>query len=221
MIRRLAILAALALVAPSARAQEKIDPKLAVTEKDVLWYDVRHLDVEGKAWSDTKAPFDRLPAKAEGSVRDAVWGLSRHSAGLCVRFVTDAASIQARWMLTSPKLEMPHMPAKEVAEKTEPLVQTLQKARPGAAILLVEDRDYANGHLLPGPKERNRDSQAALKAAYQRLTKTGVNGVYYLRGADLLGDDNEGTVDSSHPTDLGFVRQADAFEKALRPLLKR
>jgi hypothetical protein len=43
----------------------------------------------------------------------------------------------------------------------------------------VEDRDYANGHLLPGPKQRNRDSQAALKAAYQRLTKTGVNGVYY------------------------------------------
>jgi hypothetical protein len=41
-----------------------------------------------------------------------------------------------------------------------------------------------------------------------------------LRGADLLGDDNEGTVDSSHPTDLGFVRQADAFEKALRPLLQ-
>jgi hypothetical protein len=115
---------------------------------------------------------------------------------------------------------LPNMTAKEVAEKTEPLVQTLQKARPGAAILLVEDRDYANGHLLPGPKQRNRDSQAALKAAYQRLTKTGVNGVYYLRGADLLGDDNEGTVDSSHPTDLGFVRQADAVEKALRPLLQ-
>jgi hypothetical protein len=82
------------------------------------------------------------------------------------------------------------------------------------------DRDYANGHLLPGPKERKCDSQAALKAAYQRLTKTGVNGVYYLRGADLLGDDNEGTVDSSHPTDLGFLRQADAFEKELPPLLR-
>lgn len=34
-----------------------------------------------------------------------------------------------------------------------------------------------------------------------------------------LGDDNEGTVDSSHPTDLGILRQADAFEPILRAAL--
>jgi hypothetical protein len=37
----------------------------------------------------------------------------------------------------------------------------------------------------------------------------------------LLGDDNEGTVDSSHPTDLGFLRQADAFIQVLMPTLRR
>ena len=42
-----------------------------------------------------------------------------------------------------------------------------------------------------------------------------------LSGEDLLGDDGEGTVDSSHPTDLGFVRQADAFEKALKPFFPK
>ena len=365
-----AIVAALVVFAPAIRAQEKLDPKAAVAEKDVLWYDVKNLDLEGKAWADTEAPYDRLPAKAKGVVRDAVWGLSKHSAGMCVRFVTDANAIQARWKLTSSKLAMPHMAAtgvsgldlyvktdkgwrwlavgmtkeqnniatlasgipagtreymiylplyngvssveigiakdkflakgpaypkdhkpivfygtsitqggcasrtgmvhtailgrrlgypvvnlgfsgngrmepevaklmgeidasvyvidclpnitaKDVSEKTEPLVQILQKARPSVPILLVEDRDYSNGHLLPGPKQRNRDSQAALKAAYERLTKAGVKGIYYLPGADLLGHDDEGTVDSSHPTDLGFLRQADAFEKALRPILMK
>ena len=38
-------------------------------------------------------------------------------------------------------------------------------------------------------------------------------------GELLLGDDNEGTVDSSHPTDLGFMRQADALAKVLGPIL--
>ena len=36
----------------------------------------------------------------------------------------------------------------------------------------------------------------------------------------LLGADGEDTVDGSHPTDLGFVRQADAMEKILAPLVK-
>ena len=37
----------------------------------------------------------------------------------------------------------------------------------------------------------------------------------------LLGNDGEGTVDSSHPNDLGFMRQADAFAKVLGPLLTK
>ena len=43
--------------------------------------------------------------------------------------------------------------------------------------------------------------------------------LHYLPGEHLLGDDAEGTVDSSHPTDLGFLRQAEAFAKVLRPLV--
>ena len=98
-------------------AEVKLDPARAKSEPGgkVLWYDVRDLGVEGKGWTETKAPFDRLPAKAEGVVRTAVWGLSRQSAGLCVRFVTDAVAIQARWTVTSDRLAMPHMAATGVS----------------------------------------------------------------------------------------------------------
>ena len=57
----------------------------------------------------------RLPGKAEGVVRPPVWSLSRHSAGLCARFVSDAKEIHARWTLTSDRLAMPHMPATGVS----------------------------------------------------------------------------------------------------------
>ena len=80
-------------------------------DKSTRWFDLKVLEVEGQAWKETKAPFDRFPAKAEKKVRDAVWGLSRHSAGLCARFETSATSIKARWTLTAARLEMPHMPA--------------------------------------------------------------------------------------------------------------
>ena len=60
----------------------------------------------------------------------------------------------------------------------------------------------------------------ALRAAFDTLVAEGVPGLSYLGGDDLLGDDAEGAVDSSHPTDLGFQRQAALFESALRPLLR-
>ncbi|MGA1199695.1 MAG: SGNH/GDSL hydrolase N-terminal domain-containing protein, partial [Candidatus Latescibacterota bacterium] len=77
----------------------------------MIWTDIRDLRIEGQGWTDTKAPFDRLPARAEGVVRDVVWNLSRHSAGLCVKFKTDAKEIHARWTLTLDRLAMSHMPA--------------------------------------------------------------------------------------------------------------
>src|SRR5262249_1872255 len=100
-----------------ARSADVIDPKRAEADPggEILWYDVSLLDLEGKGWTDTKAMYDRLPARAENVVRRPVWELSRHSAGLCARFVTDATSLHARWTLTSSNLAMPHMPATGVS----------------------------------------------------------------------------------------------------------
>ena len=49
----------------------------------------------------------------------------------------------------------------------------------------------------------------------------GVASLHYQPGEDLLGDDGEAAVDGSHPTDLGFMRQAAIFEPVLRPLLEK
>ena len=42
----------------------------------------------------------------------------------------------------------------------------------------------------------------------------------YVSAKGLLGADTEGTVDGTHPTDLGFLRMADAIEPGLRRALK-
>ena len=370
---RLLPLAALLVVAPLLAAGPTLDPATAKPDAkgDTLWYDVRPLGLEGQAWADTKAPFDRLPAKAERAVRPAVWGLSRQAAGLCVRFVTASPSIHARWTVTNKALAMPHMPAtgvsgldlyartesgkwgwvangrpeaettsavlaaglpagereyllylplyngvsaveigvpkgaalkkpdprpaerrkpvvfygtsitqggcasrpgmvhtailgrrfdvpvvnlgfsgngtldpevgdllaeidaaayvldclpnlqpKQVEDRTGPFVTALRKAKPDTPIVMVEDRNYANSPWNATLKARNAASQAAFKKAFAALTAAGVKGLHYLPGDKLIGDDGEGTVDGSHPTDLGFQRQADAFAEVLGPVLK-
>jgi hypothetical protein len=116
---------------------------------------------------------------------------------------------------------LPNITADVVSSNTPTVVKLLRKAHPETPILLVEDRNYSDSFLVASKRERNETSQAALKEVYEQLKAEGVTGLHYLEGDKLLGDDNEGTVDSSHPTDLGFMRQAEAFREALAPLLKQ
>ncbi len=79
------------------------------------WINAESLTVAGRGWRDTQLPFDRLPAKAEALVRPAVWNLSRNTAGVCIRFVSDATTLQVRWTLLNKNLALPHMPATGVS----------------------------------------------------------------------------------------------------------
>ncbi len=87
----------------------------AIADRALTWTDVVDWPIEGRAFADRKAPYDRLPATAEGSVRKEVWDLSRHSAGMLVRFTTSSPELHVRYRLTSDRLAMPHMPATGVS----------------------------------------------------------------------------------------------------------
>jgi riboflavin biosynthesis pyrimidine reductase len=114
----------------------------------------------------------------------------------------------------------PNLDGPTTAARTRPLVEVLRKARPDTPIVLVEDRRSTDSWLRPSKQAHNDANHVALKAAYDELAAAGVKGLHYLGGDNLLGADGEGTVDSSHPTDSGFVDHAKAFAKVLDPLFR-
>lgn len=67
---------------------------------------------QGQGWENIG--FSRFPDKAEKLVRNAVWNLSRNSAGLGVRFSTDAKSLTIRYQVDG-NLAMNHMPSTGVS----------------------------------------------------------------------------------------------------------
>jgi hypothetical protein len=115
---------------------------------------------------------------------------------------------------------LPNMGAQLVTERTAPGVKLLRESHPDTPILLVEDRNIQSGFLVEARRKANDANHAALRDAFANLQAEKIPHLYYLEGANLLGDDGEGTVDGSHPTDLGFTRQAAEFERVLRPVLQ-
>lgn len=101
----------------TAIGAERLDPNTASLDAtgEIEFYDARDLGIEGQAWTDIESPYHRLPESMKPAVRPQVWNLSTHSAGLCVRFVTGATSIYARWTLENEQLAMNHMPATGVS----------------------------------------------------------------------------------------------------------
>jgi hypothetical protein len=82
-------------------------------EPTLQWYDVTTWGVEGRAFDDLPRTrwFDRFPSAAEGKVTKAVWDLSRHSAGMMVRFKTDATTLWADYTLRSERIALANMTA--------------------------------------------------------------------------------------------------------------
>jgi hypothetical protein len=122
--RKLPVLLFLALagIASAQKAPDisKLDPAMGANKAaavDLVWHDVTKWGVEGRILPDQerKRWFDRLPASAEGKVTSAVWNLSRDSAGMMVRFKTDATAIHVHYKVSKTNLGQPHMPATGVS----------------------------------------------------------------------------------------------------------
>ena len=56
-----------------------------------------------------ESPYDRLPASYKELVREPVWNLSKSSAGLSIRFLTNTSNLKVKWEIMN-DLSMDHMP---------------------------------------------------------------------------------------------------------------
>lgn len=346
-------------------------PNPALAQEDQYnWVDIKTLQVEGRGWENEPNFFGRLPAKAEGKVPSSVWGLSKHTSGMAVRFKTDATSMKVKWSLTGENLAMPHfaatgvsgvdlyvktdkdewhwlavgqprkfpeneavffedvapqerefllylplyngveslliglpedavleqteapgqkpivfygtsitqggcasragmsatailgrnlgtevinlgfsgsgkmepelahllaeldpsiyfldclpnLTAQEVSERVEPFVRILREKHPMTPIVLAEGVTYNNSFFVESRNQRSAESRKALHTAYENLLREGFKNIYYQIGEGQLGMDGEGTVDGSHPTDLGFWRQAQVYQPLIQSVLDK
>ena len=83
-----------------------------------VWYNPMESEygvVQNQAFSDEIKGYARLPKRAQGVVRNDVWNLAQHSAGLAIYFHTDSPAIEVRFTTTSKNYAMPHMPATGVS----------------------------------------------------------------------------------------------------------
>ncbi len=114
---------------------------------------------------------------------------------------------------------LPNCDAAKVLQRTAEFVRTLRSKRPGTPVVLVDEPDHPVAVFSTSRREEKMRKRAALRAQFRSLVEAGVENLHYVAGAELFGDDGEATLDGVHPSDVGFMRQANAMEPVLRGLL--
>ncbi|MBP5315227.1 MAG: SGNH/GDSL hydrolase family protein [Muribaculaceae bacterium] len=85
-----------------------IGASAAVKATDLVYYDAREFPILGSVCTDSDHPFWRLPDSLESKSRPELFALGKNSAGIAVRFATDATAIGASWKSLN-KFNMNHM----------------------------------------------------------------------------------------------------------------
>lgn len=114
---------------------------------------------------------------------------------------------------------LPNLSPAQVVERMPGLIDTIRAARPRTPIVLVEHLIYPNSRFRPAKAADIARSNASLRAIHEARRQAGDTRITLVPSTDLLGHDGDGTVDDSHPTELGFGRMADGLEPYLRRAL--
>ena len=102
-----------------------------------------------------------------------------------------------------------NMDSEQVSERVKPLVDIIRTKHPHTPIVLVENMMYTTAFLDHTEETRLIQENAALKNEYDKIIKSGIPNIFYIKDNKDFLLDNEGTVDGVHLTDLGFLRYAD------------
>ena len=91
---------------------------VVVVQAQMVWYDPMQAAgnvMQNQAFVEEIHGYARLPKRAQGEVRDAVWSLAQNSAGEMIAFYTNSPDVEVRYTTTSMSYAMPHMPATGVS----------------------------------------------------------------------------------------------------------
>lgn len=102
-----------------------------------------------------------------------------------------------------------NMSPEQIHQNAIPLVRILRSKHPATPIIFVECTWFEKTWFDEKSYEEIRSKNDALKSEYRKMKDMGLSNIFYIATAGATGNDHEGTVDSIHLTDLGFLRYAD------------
>lgn len=116
---------------------------------------------------------------------------------------------------------IPNSFPKEIRERAASLITGIREKHPEAPIIVMQSVIRESGYFNREGGEKVRQQNIAIEEEVQKLLDKGMDKLYFIPADDFLGDDHEGTVDGTHPNDLGFDRMIRVIQPALTDIFTK
>lgn len=107
----------------------------------------------------------------------------------------------------------------ELIQKIVSAVRIIRSNRPQTPILLTEHAGYGDNMACKDGEQEVLFVNHALQMACKQLKQTGIKNLYVLTQKEI-GLTMDSTVDGIHPSDLGMMTQAQAYNNKIKTILK-
>ena len=112
---------------------------------------------------------------------------------------------------------MPNGSPELTKEKEAAFFRILRNAHPDVPVVFVENPNYPGMRFDAGREKYVRVRNEALHEVFDSLVASGEKNIYLVPAMNMLGEDNTGTIEGTHFTDVGFI----SYAKILAPVLKQ
>ena len=116
---------------------------------------------------------------------------------------------------------VPNSAPKLIKERTGYLVRTIRSKHPNAPIIIMQSVIRESGYVNRATGTKVTLQNEYIEEEVRKLQEGGLTNLHLIRAADFLGHDHEGTVDGTHPNDLGFDRMIQVIRPQILEILKQ
>ena len=108
----------------------------------------------------------------------------------------------------------------EIRERTGYLVNTIRDAHPEAPIIIMQSVIRESSSFNQATSEKVKLQNQYIYEEFLKLEQNGIKNLHFITSEDFLGSDHEGSVDGTHPNDLGFDRMIQVIKPKIMEILK-
>lgn len=116
---------------------------------------------------------------------------------------------------------IPNSSPQQVLERTAYLMESIREKNPNAPIIVMQSVIRESSYFDQKLGEKVKQQNINIYKEFFKQHKQGMKNIYFIFADKLLGDDHEGTVDGTHPNDLGFDRMIQVIQPQIVEILNK